>query len=174
MFNNTPDETAFYRMALNREPVPASIVMIQPTLFAFSFQGQPEPVLLDASALKHDQILLLDTWFMVIVHYGSQIAHWRDKGYADRPEHHAFRQLLEAPLEDAKAILEDPDRVPVPKLLQTDQGHSQSRFVLAKLNPSATHHNSTVAKAGEVIFTDDMSLEKFMEKLARLTVGLKN
>lgn len=31
---------------------------------------------------------------------------WRSARYQDRPEHHAFRQLLAAPLEDAKAILE--------------------------------------------------------------------
>jgi len=173
VFNNTPDETVFYRVALLREPVSAAIVMIQPTLFTYGFQGPPKPMLLDASALKHDHILLLDTWFMVIIHCGSQVASWRTAGYQDQPEHHAFRQLLEAPMEDARQLLEDTERIPVPKLLECDQGTSQSRFVLAKLNPSMTHMNSAFTKPGEVIFTEDISIEKFMEGLSRLAVNAK-
>lgn len=83
--NSTPDETAFHRLALLREPVPAAMTMIQPTLFTYSFQGPAEPTVLDASALKNDQILLLDTWFMVVIHYGHQIATVTFARLADLP-----------------------------------------------------------------------------------------
>ena len=39
VFNNSPDETAFFRTMLNREGVQGSLVMIQPTLLSYSFEG---------------------------------------------------------------------------------------------------------------------------------------
>ena len=42
VFNNSPDESAYYRNKLNREDVTQSLVMIQPILYAYSFSGPPE------------------------------------------------------------------------------------------------------------------------------------
>ena len=39
------------------------LVMIQPTLLAYSMQGPPQPVLLDVTSIQPDRILLLDTCF---------------------------------------------------------------------------------------------------------------
>lgn len=47
----------------------------------------------------------------------------------------------------------------------------QARFLLAKLNPSATYNNPNDMAAGsDVIFTDDVSLQIFFEHLQRLAV----
>ena len=46
----------------------------------------------------------------------------------------------------------------------------QARFLLAKLNPSATYNSASAAPGGEVILTDDVSLQVFMEHLQRLSV----
>ena len=47
----------------------------------------------------------------------------------------------------------------------------QARFLLAKLNPSATYNNAHEMAAGsDVIFTDDVSLQVFFEHLQRLAV----
>lgn len=47
----------------------------------------------------------------------------------------------------------------------------QARFLLAKLNPSATYSNAHEMAAGsDVIFTDDVSLQVFIEHLQRLAV----
>lgn len=54
VFNNTPDETAFYRLTLEREGVQASMLMIQPTLTSFTFEGPPQPVLLDVASMRSD------------------------------------------------------------------------------------------------------------------------
>ena len=168
VFNNTPDETAFYRLILNKESTYGSLVMIQPTLLAYSFDGPPAPVLLDVTSMSPDKILLLDTWFMVTVHYGTTIAEWRKAKYHEQAEHENFRALLTAPKADAEALLKD--RLPMPKLLKCDQGGSQARFVLAKLNPSVTY-NSPQFGASEAIMTDDVSLQTFMEHLSRLAVA---
>ena len=44
VFGNSPDETAYCRLVLNRETVPDALVMIQPTLLAYSLDGLPTPV----------------------------------------------------------------------------------------------------------------------------------
>lgn len=46
----------------------------------------------------------------------------------------------------------------------------QARFLLAKLNPSATYNNEAPIPGGDVIFTDDVSFEVFLDHLQRLAV----
>lgn len=48
-------------------------------------------VLLDVSSIQPDRILLLDTYFMVLIFYGSTVAEWRKAGYHLLPEQEAFR-----------------------------------------------------------------------------------
>ncbi|KAJ8599728.1 hypothetical protein CTAYLR_003390 [Chrysophaeum taylorii] len=167
LFNSSPDESAYYRMILVRETTLNSVVMIQPTLLSYSFQAPPSAVLLDASSVRPDCILLLDTFFYVIVFHGETIAAWRDAGYQDQEEHAAFRNLLMQPLADANAICDT--RFPLPRYIVADQHKSEARFLICKLNPSVTH-NSTDIAAGQAIPTDDVSLKVFMEHLIKLAV----
>jgi len=88
-----------------------SLVMIQPTLLSYSFNGPPQPALLDAESVRPDTILLLDTFFHVVVFHGETIAAWREQGYHEQEEHAAFRSLLEAPQADAQMIMDN--RFPV-------------------------------------------------------------
>ena len=47
----------------------------------------------------------------------------------------------------------------------------QARFLLAKLNPSATYNSAhDVAPGSDIIFTDDVSFQVFCEHLQRLAV----
>lgn len=59
------------RWALFRENVANSLIMIQPTLDAYSTSGPPQAVLLSASSVAADRILLLDTFFQVVVFSGE-------------------------------------------------------------------------------------------------------
>ncbi|KAF4347940.1 hypothetical protein G4B88_014947 [Cannabis sativa] len=167
VFNSTPDETAFFRLMLNREGVVSSLIMIQPTLFEYSFDGPPVPVLLDVRSILPDVILLFDSYFYVVIHYGSKIAQWRKLGYDKDPNHENLRKLLEAPELDAEQLVVE--RVPAPKLIRCDQHSSQARFLLAKLNPSVTQ-NSTYTNGSDIIFTDDLSLQVFLDHLQVLAV----
>ncbi|KAK7379615.1 hypothetical protein VNO80_05079 [Phaseolus coccineus] len=169
VFNNSPDETAYFRMLLNRENISNAAVMIQPSLIAYSFNSLPAPALLDVASIAADRILLLDSYFSVVIFHGMTIAQWRNLGYQDQPEHQAFAQLLRAPHDDSQMIIRE--RFPVPRLVVCDQHGSQARFLLAKLNPSATYNNAHEMSAGsDVIFTDDVSLQVFFEHLQRLAV----
>lgn len=168
VFNNSPDETAYFRMILNRENVSNSVVMIQPSLISYSFHSSPEPALLDVAAISADRILLLDSYFTIVVFHGSTIVQWRRAGYHSLPEHVVFAQLLQAPQDDAKIIIKE--RFPVPRLVICDQHGSQARFLLAKLNPSATYNSDIPAPEREILFTDDVSFEVFLDHLQRLAV----
>lgn len=168
VFGTSPDESTFYRAILNRETVSNSLIMIQPTLEAYSFNGPPVPVLLSATSVAPDRILLLDTFFAVVVFVGDTIAQWRKLGYQDDPKYENLRQLLAAPKDDAQLILKE--RFPYPRYIECDQYSSQARFVYASIDPAITH-NTLAGGQGEVIFTDDVNLKVFMEHLIKLAVA---
>lgn len=170
VFNNSPDETAYYRHVLMREDVTNSLIMIQPTLTSFTFDQEPMPVLLDSLSARPDVILLLDTFFHILIWHGETIAQWRKAGYQDQEEYSGFKALLEAPRADALELLQE--RFPIPRYIECDQGGSQARFLLSKLNPSTTHTSGLYTGQGsQAIFTDDVSLQVFMEHLKKLAVS---
>ncbi|KDQ13407.1 hypothetical protein BOTBODRAFT_33712 [Botryobasidium botryosum FD-172 SS1] len=175
VFNNSPDETAFYRHILNEEDVNNSLIMIQPTLMSYTFDTPPQPVLLDSVSIKPDVVLLLDTFFHILIFHGETVAQWRKAGYQEQEGYENFKELLETPQSDAQDLLVD--RFPIPRYIVCDQGGSQARFLLSKLNPSTTHMSTSMygsapaGGAGQAIFTDDVSLQVFMEHLKRLAVG---
>jgi len=176
-FNASPDETAFYRTIILRENTMNTLVMIQPALLQYTFEeGPPQPVLLDAASLKPNVILLLDTFFHVVIWRGETIQAWYEAGYQEKEEYANFKVLLQSPAEDAKQILGT--RFPVPKFIQTNAGGSQARFLTSKVNPSTTHTSMGSSFGGggagggdsSVVITDDVSLKVFMEHLIRLSV----
>jgi len=128
VFNNSPDETAYYRYVqlpfsfspsllksthvfsfrfvyrhiLNSEDVNNSLIMIQPTLMSYQLEQPAEAVLLDSISIKPDAILLLDTFFHILIFHGDTIAQWRKAGYHEQEGYENLAQLLEAPKEDAQ------------------------------------------------------------------------
>ncbi|XP_078429857.1 protein transport protein SEC23 G-like isoform X2 [Wolffia australiana] len=154
VFNSSPDETAFFRVMLNRERVVEALVMVQPTLVQYSMDGPPIPVLLDVGSVATDVVLLLDSFFFVVVHRGAEVA-----------RHGPLAAVAEA---DAVALAAE--RVPAPRLVVCDQYSSQARFLLARLNPSATYKSAPGDGSGSVLLTDDISLQVFLEHLQELAV----
>lgn len=176
VFNNSPDETAYYRHYLMIEELTQSLIMIQPILYSYSFNGPPEPVLLDSSSILDDRILLMDTFFHILIYKAKSISEWYALGYQNMPEHENFRQLLQAPVSDAQEILQT--RFPMPRYIDTEHEQSQARFLLSKVNPSQTHNNGNQygwnqqqGAASAPILTDDVSLQVFMDHLKKLAVS---
>jgi protein transport protein SEC23 len=55
---------------MTRENVTNALVMIQPALLQYTLESpQPNPVMLDIESMKPNVILLLDTYFNVVVWY---------------------------------------------------------------------------------------------------------
>ncbi len=175
VFNNSPDETSFYRHSLFREDCYNSLVMIQPTLLAYSFNDATQAVLLDTSSIQPERILLMDTFFHIVIFHGETIAAWKKANYHKQEGYEAFAQLLEAPINDANDLMMT--RFPLPRYIVCDQNSSQARFLLSKVNPSLTH-NTTIGYYGDPnassaapVLTDDVSLQVFMEHLKKLAVN---
>uniref|UniRef100_A0A4W5RC93 Protein transport protein SEC23 n=1 Tax=Hucho hucho TaxID=62062 RepID=A0A4W5RC93_9TELE len=171
VFNNSPDESSYYRHQFMRQDLTQSLIMIQPILYAYSFNGPPEPVLLDSSSILPDRILLMDTFFQILIYHGETVSQWRKAGYQEMPEYENFRHLLQAPADDAQEILHS--RFPMPRYIDTEFGGSQARFLLSKVNPSQTHNNMYAwgQESGAPILTDDVSLQVFMDHLKKLAVS---
>ncbi|KAH7125115.1 transport protein-like protein sec23 [Dendryphion nanum] len=174
VFNNSPDETAFYRHVLNHEDVSNSLIMIQPTLDSYGFDHEgSQPVLLDSTSIQDETVLLLDTFFHILIFHGQTMAEWRKAGYQEQEGYENFATLLDAPKEDAKDLIQD--RFPLPRFIVCDAGGSQARFLLSKLNPSTTHTSNSsyggVSQSSQTIFTDDVSLQTFMDHLMKLAVS---
>uniref|UniRef100_A0A8C2QUN5 Protein transport protein SEC23 n=1 Tax=Capra hircus TaxID=9925 RepID=A0A8C2QUN5_CAPHI len=169
VFNNSPDESSYYRHHFARQDLTQSLIMIQPIL------EDPrrsltvlQPVLLDSSSILADRILLMDTFFQIVIYLGETIAQWRKAGYQDMPEYENFKHLLQAPLDDAQEILQA--RFPMPRYIHTEHGGSQ---VSQLVNPSQTHNNLYAwgQETGAPILTDDVSLQVFMDHLKKLAVS---
>ncbi|KAM9289955.1 LOW QUALITY PROTEIN: protein transport protein Sec23A [Cariama cristata] len=168
VFNNSPDESSYYRHHFMRQDLTQSLIMVQPILYAYSFNGPPEPVLLDSSSILPDH-LLMDTFFQILIYHGETIAQWRKSGYQDMPEYENFHHLLQAPIDDAQEIH---SRFPMPRYIDTEHGGSQARFLLSKVNLQ-THNNMYAwgQESGAPILTDDVSLQVFMDHLKKLAVS---
>ncbi|EEP81842.1 60S ribosomal protein L12 [Uncinocarpus reesii 1704] len=119
-------------------------------------------------ALSAAHMLLLDTFFHNFIFHDETMAAWRKAGYQDQEGYENFRSVLEQPKEDARELIQD--RFPLPRFIICDAGGSQARFLLSKLNPSTTHSSGGYGgtQSGQTIFTDDVSLQTFMEHLMNL------
>lgn len=170
VFNNSPDETSYYRHVLLREDLTQSLIMIQPILYSYGFEGT-EPVLLDTSSILPDKILLMDTFFQILIWHGETVASWKEQNYHEMPGHENFKQLVNAPADDAQEILQN--RFPMPRYIVCIQGSSQARFLLCRVNPSQTHNNMYAwgGDGGAPVLTDDVSLQVFMDHLKKLAVS---
>jgi protein transport protein SEC23 len=94
-----------FRHAINKEDTNNSLIMMQPSLMCYSFNGPPQAALLDSASIKPDVILLLDTFFHVLIWHGETIVQWRDAKYHEQPNYEGFKMLLEAPKADAQVFL---------------------------------------------------------------------
>jgi protein transport protein SEC23 len=167
VFNNSPDESTYYRYMLLRENCPNSMTMIQPRLEAYTFQQRGFPVLLSSTSLAPDRILMLDTFFHIVVWHGKTIADWKTKGYQNDPNYASFRDLLNAPQDDAKVLIED--RIPTPMFKSCNHNQGDARYLLAVVDPAPTA-GPNQGQSGESIPTDDVNLQVFVDHLAKLTV----
>ena len=148
-----------------RENVTNALLMIQPTLMAYSLDQPPAPVLLDVSSLHPERILLLDTFFHVVVFHGSTIAKWRDDQIQERPEFQHFGALVKLPATKPTAFSPNVSPPPMYIHLPTAEGKSQSRLT-AKLSLQRHTHSGGGEKEMDGqprILTDDVSLQTFLD-----------
>lgn len=183
VFNSSPDETSYYHHVLMHEDVYNSVVMIKPTLLSYDVEtyGQPDsygnPVVdpvsveLDSTSLGSKKVLLLDSFFQILIYHGKDVAAWRKDGLQNKPGYEYFGEFLQAPKVEALLILAD--RFPLPRFIDCDEGGSQARFLIARLNSSTSYSTNPLLGGTNEILTDDASLGEFMDRLKRKIVGVK-
>jgi protein transport protein SEC23 len=167
-FNSSPDQTTQLRHALITQDVTNSLFMIQPVLMRYALDSPPVPVLLDTMSIQPDCVLLLDTFFRVLVWHGAKIVAWRNEGYHEREEYANLRQVLEAPKLEVESLVNE--RFPTPDLIICDQDSSAARFLLARCNPSEEGKFDARYARADSLGTDEPSLNTFLNKLREMAV----
>jgi len=168
VFGYSPDEASFQRLVMLKESVGNVVMMVEPQLFSWSTDNQEcQRVELDASSIKPNVVLLLDTFFNIVVWYGKDMNRWRSDGtLAENPEYKWLFELLECACSERQRRADI--RQPYPVIITTWDDESQERFLTSKLNPSG----GAPSEYGETpkILTENVSLRFFMDHLKRLAV----
>jgi protein transport protein SEC23 len=160
-FGCSPDESAMFRYYLYRENVINILLMIQPALDQYLINSEePSPVFLSSLSLKEDCVLLLDSFFTVIVWHGKSIVQWKNAGFHELEEYQNLRDLLEAPRVDSQAICSQ--RFPCPLLIECNAKTGPARYLEAVVDP---------AREG-LINSEDSSLENYLTQLKRMIVKI--
>lgn len=55
--------------------------------------------------MKPEVVLLLDTYFNVVVWNGEHVQKWIEDGYYDNPDYTYIKELVDAPFEDVKVYI---------------------------------------------------------------------
>ena len=170
-FNSTPDLTASLRHALCWEDVSSSMFMIQPLLKKYMIGRQEEVVPLDMNEIRGDCVLLLDTYYRVLIWSGAEVAGWRKlmQENNDENEKEKFSNvalLLETPKKLALQISQQ--RCPTPLLVEADEGSSKARYLLSKVSTSTMEFSDT-GKDGAA--AQDTSLAGFINKFKQAVVS---
>ena len=166
-FNESPDENTYYKTLIMYETVSNCTIMIQPLLFEYTPENpQANPVFLDLNSMKNDVVLLLDTFFYVVVWHGIDVVKWREENYQDNPEYENIKMMLDEPQEYAQNIVME--RLPTPRFVSCDSGSGQERLIKCIVNPN-TDSNNNVRENG--FFSDDVNLKIFMDYLKKLAVS---
>ncbi|KAL7716365.1 Protein transport protein SEC23 [Entamoeba marina] len=164
VFNSTPDETSVFRAALVRETVNNTLTMIQPTLDRYRYGEQSQPVLLSLSSVKEDEILLLDTYFYVVVFRGNTVAQWMKQNLEEQPQYVGLGDFFKLPELDANELTSK--RIPSPRIYVCNQYSGNQRFLMTILDPAVAPGQNK----NDLIFTEDVNLGTFLNHLKQLAV----
>lgn len=189
VFNSSPDETAFYHSWFLKMNAELSLCVINPVLY--NVKGKEITKLpLDSSCLERAEegsFLVLDSGFLLVLYYQYR----RHGKILLHPSNNDTMMTNKSELLPWKFIdgLLDLRQI-VPKIIVTQRNHSQSRFLLSRLNPVAKDLPNldqlnidkessywfffkTSSKQSSRILTDDISLEQYYDNLVKQVKSYK-
>ena len=195
IFNSLPDETAFHHHWFMRFNCDLAINVIQPKLYKLE-ANETTPISLDCQSIietNPESFIVLDTIFNIVIYKNVE---------KQLPLHHSNNVELvyqnhESIKEPLKLISTLSLRPISPKYIVTQKGHSQARFLLARLNPignediiqsneeptiwqkitkaftpqSSKSLLATNEKSYRSLLTDDPSLDVYYEELMESVKG---
>lgn len=125
---------------------------------------EPLTVLPDIDCLKKDVVLLVDTFFNVILWRGLNIKAWMDQNFHKDPQYEHLAKMIENSEKDSNETIEQ--RVLYPNKIQAHFGSPTERLLKSKLNPE----NKTMVGANEAMdsgnfISDEATLSSFVAKI---------
>lgn len=139
-FNNSPDESTFYYTWFVREDFKSSITIIQPKLYKLVDTG-PITVSLDSNSLSSTGCwLVLDSGFQIILYYlfGEDYTN-KLQLHPSSNDHLLDSPEFKEPINFARQLTTE--RQFEPKIIITQTNHSQSRYLISRLNPTENDLN---------------------------------
>ena len=77
--------------------------MVQPSLTQYDMTNEnPVAAICDIESMRDDVILLMDSYFHIVVWHGGAIVDWIKEGYHEQEEYAGLKAIMEAPDEDIK------------------------------------------------------------------------
>jgi hypothetical protein len=109
---------------MDRENVSNSLIMIQPSLTQYDLENEnPNAAICDIESMKDDVILLMDSYFHIVIWRGSSITDWIKQGYHEQEDYANLKNIMTAPQEDVKVSrAPDPDSDTGPHADPEDRG----------------------------------------------------
>lgn len=171
IFNSLPDETAYYHHWFLKMDGELSERVIQPALYELN-GDDVKPISLDCQNVFNSPescFIIMDSVFNIIIYKNDtslKLHHSNNQSLVYNRD-----QSLEVPL---KFISTLPSRPIAPKYVVTQKNHSQSRFLMARLNPvedlTSSMQKLDTGIMGRLfgkkqVLTDDMSLEEYYNGL---------
>lgn len=135
VFNSLPDETAYHHLWFLRADGPTSVSMMRPDLY----EWHDGFVKTSLDAMGPAPFVVLDLVFHVVVYYTQptlQLHPSENDDIVETLDAFGFLQQLSR------------HRRPVPRYVVTQKGHSQARFLLARLSTSAQPKKKPTGLAG--------------------------
>ncbi|KAG2735254.1 hypothetical protein G9P44_001468 [Scheffersomyces stipitis] len=191
VFNSSPDETSFYHSSFLRLGDAASLTAIQPKLFQLA-NGKLDEILLDSNCLKFASgtFLIMDATFSVTIYFISSAENKLKLHPSNNDSLVDSRDssIIES-LDSVKLLLGNAPRPMIPKIIVTQTGHSQARFLISRLNPiekdlQAEYEEAHLPKKNKGFFglfggsqqvqkydkimTDELSLKQYYDGLIKL------
>ncbi len=111
-------------------------------------------------------VLLLDSFFNVLIWYGESVQSWREQKLEEDPQYEYLAELFRAPMQDAQEIMYD--RIPCSNFYETwkNDGKGKERYLKSRINPSKNENDS-----GDGHFvSDDAPIKLFMDFLIKSVV----
>lgn len=88
-------------MCADRESVPNSLLIVQPSLTQYDLENEaPVAANCDIESMKDDVILLMDSYFHIVVWRGSSIVNWVNEGYHEQEDFSNLKAILSSPDSD--------------------------------------------------------------------------
>ncbi|KAL6452905.1 SEC23 Protein transport protein SEC23 [Candida maltosa Xu316] len=180
IFNSSPDETAFYHLWFLRMNMPISLKVIEPVLMKITDTGVITRLPLDISCfdipVKQTSFLVLDTGFVIVLYHQCEENDQRLKLHPSNNDDLIETKDPQLPWDIIDKLTLN--RQVIPRIVITQSKHSQSRFLLSRLNPiekdlpveitdnkKSGFWSSLFSQQKPRLITDDLSLKQYYDKL---------